>query len=89
MLCSDYTVTSFCFLTKRFFSNNTGINVLDIIAVIFLSLAISRVGKILSYLKVGPQNIVLIGIWPAIEKVLSRRSVNIIFHVFDLTRQKN
>ena len=50
LLCSDYTVTSFCFLTIRFFF----ITVFDIIAVIFLSLAILIVGKILSYLKLQP-----------------------------------
>ena len=45
LLCS-------CFLISNFFSNKTDINVLDIIAVLFLSLAISIVGKISTYLKV-------------------------------------
>ena len=44
------------FFNKRFFSNNTGtgITVFDIITVLLLSLAISLVDKILSYLKVWP-----------------------------------
>ena len=43
-------------LLNEFFSNNTGITVFDIIAVLFLSLAILFLifGKILSYLKVRP-----------------------------------
>ena len=43
----------FVFQLNDFFSNNTGITVFDIIAVLFLSLAVSIVGKI-SYLKVRP-----------------------------------
>ena len=39
-----------------------------IMAVLFLSLTLSIVGKVLSYLKVWPAEIVLIGIWPAIKK---------------------
>ena len=45
---------SFCFLIKQFFLHNTSITVFDIIAVLFLLLKISIVGKILSYLKVQP-----------------------------------
>ena len=41
----------FCFLTKQFFSKNTGITVFDIIAVLSLTMAILIVGKI-SNLKV-------------------------------------
>ena len=44
----------FFFSTKQFLSNYTDITVFDIIAVLFLSLALSILGKITSYLKGQP-----------------------------------
>ena len=61
-------IAMFLFSNSTIFSNNTGFTVFEIIAVLFLPLAISIVGKISFCLRYGPHNIVFIAIWPGIKK---------------------